>query len=128
MPPSAPGASGAAQLLIVKAGSVSGAFTDATEAAAIHYAVDHGAKIVNLSVGGTGTSSTERAAVLYAIAHGVLIVAPVGNGYATSLMYPAALLGEALGQRLMENLFLVHDSPRRRTVFASTLPCEKGTD
>lgn len=89
----AAGASGAAQLMIIKAGSASGAFTDAAESAAIHYAVDHGAKIINLSVGGAGTSSTERAAVRYAVAHGVLLVAPVGNGFGTAPMYPAALLG-----------------------------------
>lgn len=91
----AAGASGDARLLIVKAGSSSGAFTDASEAAAIRYAVDHGAKIVNLSVGGLSTSTAERAAVAYAIARGVLLVAPVGNGYGTTAMYPAALLGNA---------------------------------
>ncbi|HET8894098.1 MAG TPA: S8 family serine peptidase [Gaiellaceae bacterium] len=91
----AAGASGAARLLIVKAGSASGAFTDGAESAAIHYAVNHGAKIINLSVGGAGTSSVERAAVAYAIARGVLLVAPVGNGFGTTPMYPAALLGNA---------------------------------
>ena len=89
------GASGAARLMIVKAGSASGAFTDAAESAAIHYAVDHGAKIINLSVGGVNTSPTERAAVAYAIKHGALLVAPVGNGFGAAPMYPAALLGNA---------------------------------
>ena len=91
----AAGSSGAARLLIIKAGSASGAFTDAAESAAIHYAVDHGARIVNISVGGAATSSTERAAIAYAIAHGVLLVAPVGNGFGATPMYPAALLGNA---------------------------------
>lgn len=89
----AAGASGAARLIIVKAGSASGAFTDSAESAAIHYAVDHGARIVNLSVGGLDTSAIERAAVKYAIRHGVLLVAPVGNGFGSTPMYPAALLG-----------------------------------
>ena len=83
-------ASGDPRLLIVKAGSSSGALSNATEAAAIRYAVDHGTKIVNLSVGGPQTSAAERAAA----AHGVLLVAPVGNGYGTAPEYPAALLGE----------------------------------
>lgn len=91
----AAGASGDARLLIVKAGSSSGAFTDTYEAAAIRYAVDHGARIVNLSVGGLKTSRIERAAVEYAIKRGVLLVAPVGNGYGTAPMYPAALFGSA---------------------------------
>jgi subtilisin family serine protease len=86
-------ASGGARLLLVKAGSSSGAFSDAVEAAAIRYAVDHGAKIVNISIGGPQTSSTERAAVGYAVAHGVLVVAPAGNGYGNGVEYPAALLG-----------------------------------
>src|SRR6478609_6272028 len=37
--------SGGARLLIIRAGSASGAFTDANEAAAIRYAVDRGARI-----------------------------------------------------------------------------------
>ncbi len=81
--------------LIIRAGSSSGAFSDADEAAAIRYAVDHGARIVNLSLGGPRTSSVERAAVQYAIARGVLVVAAAGDDYANRPEYPAALLGPA---------------------------------
>src|SRR4051794_16575920 len=52
-------AGGDVQLMVIKSGSQSGAFSDADEAAAIVYAVDHGANIVNLSVGGPTTSATE---------------------------------------------------------------------
>ena len=83
------------RLLIVRAGSASGAFSDANEAAAIRYAVDHGARIVNLSLGGPQTSTLERAAIRYAIAHGVLVVAAAGDDYASRPEYPAALLGAA---------------------------------
>jgi thermitase len=83
----------AARVLVIRAGSSSGAFTNANEAAAIRYAVDHGARIVNLSLGGSSTSSAERAAVRYAIAHGVLLVAAAGDDYAPRPEYPAALLG-----------------------------------
>ena len=85
--------SGSARLLIIRAGSSSGAFSDADEAAAIRYAVDHGARIVNLSLGGPRTSRVERAAVRYAIARGVLVVAAAGDDYANRPEYPAALLG-----------------------------------
>lgn len=84
--------SGGARLLIIRAGSSSGAFTDANEAAAIRYAVDHGARIVNLSLGGPRTSGVERAAIRYAVAHGVLVVAAAGDDYANRPEYPAALL------------------------------------
>jgi subtilisin family serine protease len=85
--------SGDARLLIIRAGSSSGAFSDAYEAAAIRYAVDHGARVVNLSLGGPRTSTVERAAVRYAIRRGVLVVAAAGDDYANRPEYPAALLG-----------------------------------
>ncbi len=87
------GASGGARLMIIRAGSSSGAFSNAGEATAIRYAVDHGARIVNLSLGGPQTSSGERAAIRYAIARGVLVVAAAGDDYASRPEYPAALLG-----------------------------------
>jgi subtilisin family serine protease len=87
--------SGGAPLLIIRAGSSSGAFSDADEAAAIRYAVEHGARIVNLSLGGPRTSSVERDAVRYAMSHGVLVVAAAGDDYASRPEYPAALLGSA---------------------------------
>jgi subtilisin family serine protease len=87
--------SGNARLLIIRAGSSSGAFSDVGEAAAIRYGVAHGARIVNLSLGGPRTSGVERRAIQFAIAHGVLIVAAAGDDYANRPEYPAALLGSA---------------------------------
>ncbi|MGZ8782228.1 MAG: S8 family peptidase, partial [Gaiellaceae bacterium] len=88
------GIAGEAQLMIVQAGGPTGSVTDVEEAAAIVYAVDHGAKVVNLSLGGTATSSVEKRAVDYAISKGVLLVAAVGNGHRSgnAVEYPAALL------------------------------------
>jgi subtilisin family serine protease len=88
------GAGGDARLLVVKSGSPSGAFSDVDEASAIIYAVDHGAKVINLSVGGPTTSSTEQKAIQYAVRNGVLLVAAVGNefGRGNPIEYPAALL------------------------------------
>jgi subtilisin family serine protease len=65
------------------------------EAAAIVWAVDHGAKIVNLSIGGAQTSAVERGAIEYAAARGVLLVAAAGNTgeVGNQPFYPAALLG-----------------------------------
>jgi len=88
------GSAGDARLLIVQAGGTDGSFSDVEEAAAIVWAVDHGARILNLSLGGPETSAVERRAVEYAVAKGALLVAAVGNEFAqgSPLAYPAALL------------------------------------
>jgi subtilisin family serine protease len=83
-----------APLLIVKAAGANGSFTTRAEAAAIRYAVDHGARVLNLSFAGTTTSALERSAIRYAIRRGALLVAAAGNEFATGnpVEYPAALL------------------------------------
>src|SRR5438874_2450239 len=69
----------APSVYVVRSGRGDGTFSDVDEAAGIVYAVDHGAKVINLSVGGPHTSLTERRAVDYAISHGALLVAAAGN-------------------------------------------------
>jgi hypothetical protein len=88
------GFGGDATLLMIKAVGDGGSFSDVDEAAAIVYAVDHGAKIINLSIGGEGTSALEQRAVQYAASHNVLIVAAGGNEYqdGNPVEYPAAAL------------------------------------
>jgi subtilisin family serine protease len=88
------GFGGDAKLLVVKASRPDGTLTDVDEAKAIVYAVDHGARVINLSIGGPDTSVTEQGAVDYAAAHGVLLVAAAGNEFAEGnpVEYPAALL------------------------------------
>jgi subtilisin family serine protease len=88
------GFGGDAKLLAVQAAGPDGTFTDVDEADAIVYAVDHGAKIINMSFGGPGSSPTEQSAIAYAAAHGVLLVAAAGNSGLSGNQpsYPAALL------------------------------------
>jgi subtilisin family serine protease len=88
------GFGGDAQLLVVQAIDRNGYITDVNEAAAIVYAVRHGARIINLSIGGPGTSPIERRAIRYAADHDVLLVAAAGNEYRAGnpVEYPAALL------------------------------------
>ncbi|WP_370464141.1 type VII secretion-associated serine protease mycosin [Micromonospora sp. AP08] len=65
---------------------------DATVADGVRWAVDHGARVINLSLGGTNTSATLAAAIDYAFARNVVVVACTGN-LATSdsrnVWYPA---------------------------------------
>ena len=88
------GFGGDAKLLVVQAIDDDGYITDVDEAAAIVYAVKHGAKIVNLSIGGNETSRIERRAIRWAARRGVLIVAAAGNAYGEGNLpeFPAALL------------------------------------
>jgi subtilisin family serine protease len=88
------GFGGDAKLMIVQASRTQGAFSDFDEAAAIVWAVDHGARILNLSLGGPDTSTTERRAIDYAVTHGALIVTAIGNEHDESnpVEYPAALV------------------------------------
>lgn len=56
---------------------------------AMHWVVDSGAQVINLSIGGYEFSQTEQEAVNYATSHGVLIVAAAGNESTDRMTYPA---------------------------------------
>jgi subtilisin family serine protease len=94
------GFGGDAPLLLIQCGRADGSFTDVDEADAIVYAVNRGAKVINLSIGGTETSALEKKALDYAAAHGVLVVAAAGNEFedGNPVEYPAALL-QPVGSR-----------------------------
>ncbi|MFF4382328.1 type VII secretion-associated serine protease mycosin [Kitasatospora sp. NPDC001547] len=62
----------------------------------IQFAVDHGAKVINMSIGGySGTDQETRSAVKYAVDHDVVLVASNGNSGqpAVPVEYPAAFPG-----------------------------------
>ena len=86
------GFGGDARLLLVQASRPGGQLRDVDVAAGIVYAVDHGARIVNLSMSGTRPSAVELAALKLAVARGVLVVVAAGNDYARGnpREYPAA--------------------------------------
>jgi len=95
-----------AQLLVAKVVTPDGTIPLVAEAAAIRWAVDNGARVINLSLGGVRDpqnaerdtySALEASAIAYAYSKGAVLVAAVGNGdeapstpwpYAS---YPAAL-------------------------------------
>lgn len=78
-----------ANILPVKV-SESSTVTVANVSAAILYAADHGAQVINLSLSFPSDSATLKHAVDYAFDKGCLLVAAVGNDGAGSVSYPAA--------------------------------------
>ncbi len=63
-------------------------------AAGIRYAVDNGARVLNLSLGGVdGNTTTLRTAVEYALQHNVALVVSMGNERNDVPEYPAAFDG-----------------------------------
>jgi serine protease len=47
----------------------------------IRYAVDNGAKVINISLGGGESSSEMRAAIAYAVQHGAFVAIAMGNDF-----------------------------------------------
>jgi subtilisin family serine protease len=78
-----------ARLVVAKVVRDDGTIPPRAEARAIRWAVNQGARVVNLSLGSTrdpadpsvdGYSRVEQRAVEYAVRHGALVVAAAGNG------------------------------------------------
>ena len=95
-----------AELLVAKVVGPDGSIDIPAEARAIRWAVDEGARVINMSLGGLRDprdperdtfSPVEEAALAYAHRHGVVVVAAVGNADAAPsepwpyASYPAAL-------------------------------------
>ncbi|MDE0301026.1 MAG: S8 family serine peptidase [Candidatus Poribacteria bacterium] len=79
-------------LMPLRAGASNGAGTnlqDDDSAAAIVYAVDNGARIINMSWGSPRNSFLIRDAIDYAYAAGALLVAAAGNERMQDTIYPA---------------------------------------
>ena len=69
-----------ASLMAIRSLSSAGGFTD-TVTKGIFFAVDHGAKVINLSLGGGGTLDPAFSdAITYAQSKGVIVVVAAGNG------------------------------------------------
>ncbi len=83
------GMAGNSQLMVVKVMDSNGDGWYSDLAQGIIYAVDNGARVINLSLGGTPPSQTLQEAVNYAHERGVLLVAASGNT-GGAVLYPAA--------------------------------------
>jgi subtilisin family serine protease len=84
------GLAGKVKILPLKVLDAQGSGTYYDEINAIEYAVNSGAKVINLSLGGPGWSSGMFNAILYAYDHGVTVVAAAGNDGNSTYNYPAS--------------------------------------
>jgi subtilisin family serine protease len=74
----------------VKVMDSSGFAAYSTIASGIKYAVDNGARVINLSIAGSDASATLQQAIDYAWSNNVVVVAAAGNASTNTPMYPAA--------------------------------------
>jgi thermitase len=79
-----------ARIMPLKILDSSGNGSDSDVAAAMIYAADHGAQVINLSLGGAAPASVMEAAVNYAHSRGATVVAAAGNTGSIGVLYPAA--------------------------------------
>ena len=78
------------KILPVKVMDASGFAAYSTLAQGIRYAVDQGARIINISIAGNSPSSTLQDAINYAWNNNVIVVAAAGNTASSGPQYPAA--------------------------------------
>jgi len=78
-----------ARLMPVKVFTSNGVSTLSLIISGIYYAVDHGAKVINMSFNFGGTSQELTQAINYANAHRVILVASAGNNGQSVVVYPA---------------------------------------
>jgi subtilisin family serine protease len=77
-------------IMPIKVLDATGTGDDTTIAAGVVWAVDHGARVVNLSLGGPASSPQLADALAYATKKGTVVVAAAGNAGTTVPFYPAA--------------------------------------
>jgi subtilisin family serine protease len=86
-----------AQILPLKAFGANGQGYLSNIVAALYYAVQHNANIVNMSFDVTTPSQALSQAISYANQSGVVLVAAAGNGSTSAPVYPAALNSSVMG-------------------------------
>jgi len=79
-----------AKIMVLKALNSLGGGEYSHVVSAIRYAVDNGARVINMSFGTYINNSDLESAVNYAISRGVTVVAAAGNNNQEKLLYPAS--------------------------------------
>ncbi len=80
------------KVMNLRAGTASGYLEEDDVAKAVLYAVENGAKIINMSFGDTALSRFLRDIIHYANEQGVVIVASAGNSATDEVHYPSGLI------------------------------------
>jgi thermitase len=78
------------KIMPIRVLDTTGSGDDATIAQGITWAVDHGARVINLSLGSTGYTDVLNNACQYAWNHGGIVCAAAGNDGLPDINYPAA--------------------------------------
>ena len=78
-----------AQIMPLKAFQLDGTANLSDVIRAIYYAVDHNARVINMSFSASANSADLQQAISYATAHGVVLAAAVGNDGKETMVYPA---------------------------------------
>lgn len=86
-----------AKILPLKAFSANGTGYLSNIVAAIYYAAQHHANVVNMSFDVSTSSQALSAAISYANQSGLILVAAAGNGDTSAAVYPAALNSSVMG-------------------------------
>jgi subtilisin family serine protease len=81
------------RMVRISDGRVSGVGSSADVAAAVRWAADNGAQVINMSLGADASTTVESSAIAYAIGKGVVVVAAMGNDGTSNPSYPAAYPG-----------------------------------
>lgn len=81
------------RMVRISDGRVTGVGSAADIAAALRWATDHGAHVINMSLGSSGATTVEADAIAYAVGKGVVVVAAMGNDGTSNPSYPAAYPG-----------------------------------
>ncbi len=79
------------RVMALRAGTASGYLEEDDVARAILYAVENGAKIINMSFGDVALSTLLKDVIHYAYMQGVTLIASAGNNQSDQPLYPAAL-------------------------------------
>ena len=86
-----------AKILPLKAFSANGTGYISNIVAAIYYAAQHNANVINMSFDVSSPSAALSAAISYANKSGLVLVAAAGNGDTSAAVYPAALNSSVMG-------------------------------